>query len=67
MTVENTKYDTLAIDIYDVHRRANPGWPAFFNMKRKERDYWRGLGQVAKENGSWDTRKNYKSWEQIQL
>ena len=25
------------------------------------------MDEIIEENGSWDTRKNYKSWEQIQL
>ena len=25
------------------------------------------MDEVVEENGSWDTRKNYQAWEQIQL
>jgi hypothetical protein len=54
MATENSKYDTIAMSIYETHRRAHPGWAAFFNMKRKERDYWRGLGEVAQKNNLWN-------------
>jgi len=54
MAIENSKYDTIAMSIYETHHRAHPEWPAFFNMKRKERDYWRGLGEIAQKNNLWN-------------
>jgi membrane-bound lytic murein transglycosylase MltF len=53
MGSENEKYDILAKDIYDTHRRSKLGWAAFYNLKRKERDHWRALAQVAFEEKSW--------------
>ena len=47
MTTENTKYDDTAKTLYSLHRPW--GQPAFFNLKLKDRDYWRALAQEARE------------------
>lgn len=48
MPAEITKYDALAKYIYELHM--DDDWTHFNHLKRKERDYWRALAQVAHEN-----------------
>lgn len=46
-----TKYDGLAQFLYrkakPTHKKAQPFWK---NLKLKDRDYWRGLAQIHKED-----------------
>ena len=47
----NTKYDGLAQFLYRKakprNKKAQPFWK---NLKLKEKDYWRGMSQIQKEN-----------------
>ena len=38
-----------------------------YNFENFEKSWVEFMDEVLEENGSWDTRKNYKAWEQIQL
>ena len=51
MAEENTNYDALAIALYDRWRHHKPEFPPFHNIKRRERDEWRALAQVAQDEG----------------
>jgi hypothetical protein len=53
---EINTYDAWAKMFYELQRN-NKRWPPFYNLKRKERDYWRGLGQIAKEQNLWPAKK----------
>lgn len=46
MGPENRKYDEKAKWLYEMHRETHPTWPPFAFLKRKERDYWRGLAEI---------------------
>ncbi len=45
MSAEIKTYDEFAITLYDLYKKK--GWVTFHHLKRKDRDYWRGLAQVA--------------------
>jgi len=53
MLNENTAYDTVAQYLYNFYRK--PSWPAFYNMKKVERDYWRAQAQICIEGNFWPT------------
>ena len=38
-----------------------------YSFEKFEKSWVEFMEEVLEENGSWDTRKNYKAWEQIQL
>jgi hypothetical protein len=52
MGQEIRAYDKLALQIYNAHAYEKD-WPDFHHLKRKDRDYWRGLAQIAQEEESW--------------
>ena len=39
----------------------------YFVMPSLNESWVEFMDEILDEHGSWDTRKNYKSWEQIQL
>ena len=38
-----------------------------YSFEKFEKDWVEFMDEIIEENGSWETRKNYKSWEQITL
>jgi len=38
-----------------------------YSFEKFEKNWVEFIDEIVEENGSWDTRKNYKAWEQIQL
>jgi len=61
MVNENTRFDVKARGLYEnynilwaydevaglIQRGYRAGWRPWSNIKKKERDYWRGLAQLA--------------------
>ena len=38
-----------------------------YSFEQMEKNWVEFIDEIIEENGSWDTRKNYKSWEQLTL
>lgn len=51
---ENTKFDELAIRIYNAHRHGKKHIKPFQNISKAERDYWRGQAEQSIQNSWWD-------------
>ena len=64
MPQENRTWDKGAFNLYMCHK-GEKDWPHFYHLKRKERDYWRALAQVAQEDNLWPDLENAKPTSHI--